>query len=101
MKSNIARNARELPPDSFYWPINAEYQERLVHSQSGAMPTDDYAKSVVRQVTARGTKPLYVWEGNKSWVIWFVHWFLPAWVKVSFCAPVWTLRWARAVLSEF
>lgn len=66
-----------------YSPIEAEYNRRVTHSQDGAMPHKAYARSVVAQVLygsapwrwlwpwARGRKN-WVWEGNRSWVIWFL-----------------------------
>ncbi|KAL1648861.1 NADPH-dependent 1-acyl dihydroxyacetone phosphate reductase [Diplodia intermedia] len=76
IKSNIARTDRQLPEDSYYIPLNEEYQRRLKHSQEGAMPSDDYAKSVVSKVL-KSSPPKWVWEGNKSWAVWFLSTFLP------------------------
>ncbi|KAJ9649448.1 NADPH-dependent 1-acyl dihydroxyacetone phosphate reductase [Coniosporium apollinis] len=76
VQSNIARTERELPEGSLYIPLNAEYQRRLKHSQEGAMPNEAYARSVVSKVL-RKSPPKWVWEGNKSWLIWFVDSFLP------------------------
>lgn len=50
------------------------------------MDTQKYAASVVRQVTRRGmlTKLLslfmnsnWIYEGSKSWLVWFVQMFMP------------------------
>lgn len=76
IKSNIARTDRQLPEDSYYIPLSEEYQRRLKHSQEGAMPSEDYAKSVVSKVL-RSSPPKWVWEGNKAWVVWFLYNYLP------------------------
>jgi len=76
VKSNIARTERSLPPGSLYIPINEEYQRRVKHSQEVGMPNEDYARSVVSKVLGN-SPPRWVWEGNMSWVIWFVSNFLP------------------------
>lgn len=83
VQSRIARVDRTLLPNSMYAPIEDEYLRRVKHSQDGAMPHAAYARSVVTQVLygpapwrwlwpwARGRKS-WIWEGNKSWVIWFM-----------------------------
>ncbi|OCK85735.1 NAD(P)-binding protein [Lepidopterella palustris CBS 459.81] len=76
VKSNIARTERHLPANSIYLPIDAEYQRRLKHSQEGGMDNEAYARSVVTKVLS-GRNPRWVWQGNMSWVIWFVQRFLP------------------------
>ena len=76
VQSRIARVDRSLPEDSIYMPINNEYQRRLKHSQEGAMPNEAYAESVVSKVTEPRPSP-WIWEGNKSWVVWFMDTLLP------------------------
>ncbi|RAK75551.1 SDR family oxidoreductase [Aspergillus fijiensis CBS 313.89] len=82
VQSRIARIKRTLTPDSMYLPIEEEYNRRVVHSQDGAMPNSDYARSVVSQILY-GPAPLrwvwpwapsrsWIWEGNKSWVVWLL-----------------------------
>ncbi len=82
VQSNIARTERELPEGSLYVPLNEEYQRRQKHSQEGAMSNEAYARSVVSKVLQK-SPPKWVWEGNKSWLIWFVDSFLPKGVMVS------------------
>ncbi|KAF2460431.1 hypothetical protein BDY21DRAFT_164764 [Lineolata rhizophorae] len=76
IKSNIARTERSLPPDSYYLPVNEDYQRRLKHSQEGAMPNEAYARSIVSKVL-KSSPPKRVWEGNKSWLVWFAVRFFP------------------------
>ncbi|KAK7544082.1 short chain dehydrogenase/reductase [Phyllosticta citribraziliensis] len=76
IKSNIAREARQLPENSYYIPISQEYQRRLTHSQEGAMPNEEYAKSVVAKVL-KPNPPKWVWEGNMAWIVWFATSFFP------------------------
>ncbi|KAF2752902.1 NAD(P)-binding protein [Pseudovirgaria hyperparasitica] len=79
IQSNIARTERSLPLDSIYLPIDSDYQRRLKHSQEGAsMPAKDYAKSVVNAAT-RKRVPRFLWEGNKSWLVWLLSTFFPTW----------------------
>ncbi|KAJ6080003.1 hypothetical protein N7467_009756 [Penicillium canescens] len=83
VQSRIARIDRTLKPNSLYTPIEAEYAQRVKHSQKDAMPHVAYARSVVTQVLygsapwrwlwpwAQGRKA-WIWEGHRSWVIWFL-----------------------------
>lgn len=83
VQSRIARIDRTLKPNSLYTPIEAEYAQRVKHSQKDAMPHAAYARSVVTQVLygsapwrwlwpwAQGRKA-WIWEGHRSWVIWFL-----------------------------
>jgi 1-acylglycerone phosphate reductase len=81
VKSRIARTSRVLPEDSLYAAVDEEYQDRLTHSQMGAMSNEEYASSVVRQVLPgagpwpwrwflKDARKRWIWEGNKSWVVW-------------------------------
>ncbi|KAF7189723.1 Short-chain dehydrogenase RED1 [Pseudocercospora fuligena] len=79
VKSNIARTKRTLPENSIYLPIRDMYEERLVHSQSNGVPNEEYAKGVVNQLLKSPGKDR-IWEGGKSWLVWFVYTFLPRWV---------------------
>lgn len=72
VKSNIARTHRELPGDSIYLPVQKEYEERLVHSQtSSSIPNEKYAATVVKQVLGRPSN--HVWAGGRSFLVWFVR----------------------------
>ncbi|KAJ5747979.1 uncharacterized protein N7511_009675 [Penicillium nucicola] len=82
VQSRIARIDRTLKPNSIYTPIEAEYEQRVKHSQKNAMPHAAYARSVVTQVLygsapwrwlpwAQGRKT-WIWEGHASWVIWLL-----------------------------
>lgn len=76
VKSNIARTHRELPKDSLYHPLDAEYQRRLLHSQEGAMEGTVYAEGVVN--AALGTKPARsLWRGNQAWTVWLLLTLMP------------------------
>jgi len=82
VKSNIARTHRTLPQDSIYLPLQDEYERRLTHSQANGMPNEDYARSVVSQVLRYPPRDR-IWEGGKSWLVWFAHTFLPKKTMVS------------------
>ena len=77
--SNIARTHRALPKDSLYLPIAEEYEGRQTHSQANAIPNEQYARSVVSQVLHKPSRSV-IWEGGKSWVVWFLSAFFPEWV---------------------
>ena len=81
VKSRIARTERSLPEGSFYEDIREEYDRRQKHSQEGAMDTEDYARSVVGKVL--GGRRKWIWEGNKSWLAWFLDSFAPRGIWVS------------------
>lgn len=74
--SNISRTHRSLPKDSIYVPLAAEYEARQTHSQANAIPNEQYARSVVRQVLHKPSRDT-IWEGGKSWLVWFITSFLP------------------------
>ncbi|OBT78632.1 hypothetical protein VF21_02236 [Pseudogymnoascus sp. 05NY08] len=76
VQSRIARTDRTLGEDSLYLPINEEYLRRVKHSQEGAMPTKAYSASVVHEVL-KSNPPNWVWQGNRSWIIWFLDRFAP------------------------
>jgi 1-acylglycerone phosphate reductase len=72
VQSRIAREDRQLAPDSLYKGILPEYNRRVQHSQEGAMSRDTYAQSVVAQIARHSGSRSYkkwLWEGNKSKLI--------------------------------
>ena len=76
VKSNIARTHRELPEQSLYHPLNAEYQRRQLHSQEGAMEATVYAVDVVKSaLRAKPTRAL--WKGNQAWNVWLLLTLMP------------------------
>lgn len=81
VKTNLARIKRQLPPDSYFLPVDSDYQRRLRLIEEVGMDADQYAKSVVNQVLGGDgllTRSRWIWEGNRSWVIWFVSTYLPS-----------------------
>lgn len=71
----IAREDRQLAPDSLYKGILPENNRRVRHSQEGAMSRDAYAESVVAQIVRHSGQRSYkkwIWEGNKSKLIQFL-----------------------------
>lgn len=79
--SDIGRTERTLPEDSLYLPLAEEYHARQSQSQALGMGNEAYAKSVAKHVM--GARKDVVWEGGKSWLVWFAVMFLPKWVLVS------------------
>ncbi|OOF91274.1 hypothetical protein ASPCADRAFT_400059 [Aspergillus carbonarius ITEM 5010] len=81
IQSHIARIQRTLAPNSYYAPIEDEYNRRVTHDYDGAMPNVADARSILTQDLygsapwrwiwpwAQGQESC-VWEGNESWVIW-------------------------------
>ena len=82
VQSNIARTHRSLPKDSIYLPLADVYEHRLTHSQANGIPSEQYARSVVKQILGSPSRDT-IWEGGKAWLVWFVYTFLPRWVLVS------------------
>lgn len=84
VKSRLtAHVSHVLPKDSVYVPLEETYMRRQGHSQEGAMTNEAYAESVVRQVLPgagpwpwrwflRDARKRWIWEGNKSWVVWLL-----------------------------
>ncbi|KAF1989505.1 short chain dehydrogenase/reductase [Aulographum hederae CBS 113979] len=99
VKSRIARTDRTLKEGSLYVPIEEEYLRRVKHSQDGAMPNEAYAQSVVKQVLVKTPKK-WVWEGNKSWLVWFLWRFLPHGVMDYVFSSMFKLHKLRKAKSE-
>lgn len=74
--SNISRTHRTLPEGSIYLPIASEYERRQTHSQANAIPNEQYARSVLGQVLDRPSRDT-IWEGGRSWLVWFFYCFAP------------------------
>ncbi|KAJ7066536.1 NAD-P-binding protein [Mycena amicta] len=76
IQSNIWRDG-SLPDDSLYKPMEDLYQEyRINIPKQGTMPTEDYARIVVRESTK--TNPsAWVWTGKNSTMVWIMDTFLP------------------------
>jgi 1-acylglycerone phosphate reductase len=83
VQSRISRVGRVLPENSYYSELEEQYKRRQGHSQEGAMPNDEYAKSVVRQVLPGAgpwpwrwllsdARKRWIWEGNKSLQVWLL-----------------------------
>ncbi|KAH2682717.1 hypothetical protein KXW53_003142 [Aspergillus fumigatus] len=75
VQSRIAREDRQLAPDSLYKGILPENNRRVRHSQEGAMSRDAYAESVVARIVRHSGQRSYkkwIWEGNKSKLIQFL-----------------------------
>ncbi|KAH8826953.1 hypothetical protein DL96DRAFT_1604976 [Flagelloscypha sp. PMI_526] len=67
----------ELPANSIYSPIKAEYQDRRIdHLQDNAIPAVDYAKAVVAE-SLRSNPRRWVWKGGNASLLWFCTTFLP------------------------
>lgn len=79
--SNIGCTSRELPEESLFLPLAEEYHYRQTHSQAMGVPAEDYARRVASKVL--GGRSNVMWEGGKSWLVWFANGFLPKWVLVS------------------
>lgn len=103
VKSRIARTDRTLQNGSLYAEIERDFLRRTKHSQEGAMPAEDYSRSVVRQALKSPVRQRkWVWSGAKVWTVvcqsvsyscastchstrltwtqWFVSTFLGNWV---------------------
>lgn len=89
VRSNTASHGhRSLPSTSLYLPVQEAFQRRLVFSQTTAtMPTDKYAKKLVRQALRGegylggliGGTPDWFWAGGMSGLVWTLT-CLPRWV---------------------
>ncbi|CAI6257702.1 unnamed protein product [Periconia digitata] len=102
VKSNIARTKRELPPNSYYMPLQKEYQSRLTHSQQLGMDTQRYARDCVAEVLgSQGwvIKKRWAWEGKMSWLMWFVWNYLPRWTMDWYFSSVFKLSKLRGTAT--
>jgi len=82
VKSQIARTFRTLKGDSIYLRVEKDFEKRLTHSQSLGMETDVYARSVVAQLIG-WRKKTTIWEGSKSWLVWWLTGYMPRFFLVS------------------
>lgn len=103
IKSRMTRTKRTLNEDSIHLPISDAFERRVTHSQGmyplpfhdhhslclsvernleGAMRNEDYARCVVNQAL-QANPPRWFWQGNRSWIIWFLDAFFPRsiWVR--------------------
>jgi 1-acylglycerone phosphate reductase len=87
VKSHIARTVRSLKGDSIYLPVEKDFERRLTHSQSLGMETEKYAKSVVEQLTGWRRKTT-IWEGSRSWLVWWLTGYMPRFILVSLRKPI-------------
>lgn len=81
VQSNIARTKRTLPEGSLYLGIEEGFEQRVSHSQDGAMSNEAYANGVVNEAL----KPAWrqrkqLWSGNKSTLIWFIQQWVGSWM---------------------
>ena len=83
VKSHIARTVRTLKSGSIYLPVEKDFERRLTHSQSLGMETEKYARSVVEQLTGLRKKTT-IWEGSRSWLVWWLTGYMPRFILVSF-----------------
>lgn len=89
MKSELARLERVLPDDSFYLPINAEFNDRVKYSQANAISNELFAKLAVDKILNRGilsklhgllsfgNSRRWIWEGKLAGRIYFMTHWLP------------------------
>lgn len=70
----MTRKERSLPPGSRYQPIADAFDQRTTHAKHGfqAMPTKEFAQSIVKQVL-RSKPPRSYWIGPFKRVVWWVE----------------------------
>ncbi|KAI0809856.1 hypothetical protein GGR55DRAFT_646981 [Xylaria sp. FL0064] len=70
----MTRKQRSLPKDSRYMPIVDAFDQRTTHDKHGvqAMPTDEFAQSVVRQIL-KGNPPKSYWVGPFANTVWWLE----------------------------
>eukprot|EP00026_Physarum_polycephalum_P012790 Phypoly_transcript_13122.p1 GENE.Phypoly_transcript_13122~~Phypoly_transcript_13122.p1 ORF type:complete len:300 (+),score=37.87 Phypoly_transcript_13122:139-1038(+) len=84
VKSDIAANAREkteafLSGDSVYKPIAAAIQKRSQASQEHPMPTELFAKQVVKQVLTKPPASMLI--ATNARLLWILNKILPYWLS--------------------
>ncbi|GAB0146446.1 hypothetical protein EsHS_00006846 [Epichloe bromicola] len=81
VKSNLVRETSpSLPDHSRYLPVQKYWLQRVTASQDGAMDTDEYARSVVREIQKK-KRPIWSWSGGSAWLAFFLHHFVPRRVR--------------------
>ena len=71
----MTRTTRTLPQESLYQPIKAYFEQRTQHAKHGvqAMPTEQFAREIVDELTRSATlKPTY-WIGPFKWQVWLLE----------------------------
>ncbi|KAF9052226.1 NAD(P)-binding protein [Hymenopellis radicata] len=82
VQSNLTNVISELPPNSLYQPIAAEYCARPGSTQNGAVPNAVFARGLVPQILKKNP-PKWVWNGSSVWKVWILSFFprgLTSWV---------------------
>jgi len=82
VKTSLGRVKRTLGEDSVYLPIEEDYVARTKHAQTIGVDADVYARSVVEQLTGWRRKNV-IWEGARSWLVWWLTGYMPKFVIVS------------------
>ncbi|KAK9421772.1 hypothetical protein SUNI508_05373 [Seiridium unicorne] len=79
----MTRKKRTLPTDSRYQPIVEAFEQRTTHDKHGvqAMPTKDFAQSVVKQIL-KSNPPVSYWIGPFTNMVW--------WLETLGLASVWS-----------
>lgn len=70
----MTRKQRTLPKDSRYQPIVDAFEERTTHDKHGvqAMPTDEFARSVVKEALKANPAKTY-WIGPFANTVWWLE----------------------------
>lgn len=70
----MTRKERSLPKDSRYQPIADAFNARTTHDKHGvqAMPTKEFAQSVVKQVL-KSNPPRSYWIGPFKTMVWILE----------------------------
>lgn len=70
----MTRKQRTLPKDSRYQPIVEAFDQRTTHDKHGvqAMPTEEFARSVVKQAL-KSSPPKTYWIGPFANTVWWLE----------------------------
>ncbi|KAL2043224.1 hypothetical protein N7G274_004284 [Stereocaulon virgatum] len=76
VKTNVLRVHRDLPADSVFFPLNAEYRQRQLQPREKGMSATDFAAELVE--AALKPKPAASrWIGPKATMVWFLLGLFP------------------------
>ncbi|KAJ6501953.1 NAD-P-binding protein [Mycena sanguinolenta] len=81
VKSNILK-PYTFPEDSLYKSMEEPHRTRYVEQEKGAMPTAQFARIVVAEITKAAPRRS-LWAGANAMLVWVISTFLPKSVMVS------------------
>ncbi|CRG89434.1 hypothetical protein PISL3812_06470 [Talaromyces islandicus] len=79
VRSNLLHHGLVAPSESLYLPIKSTVEDAKLKGNENGMPAEEFAKSVVDQVTRRRTS-MEIWQGKLAWPLRILTSYFPLWI---------------------